>query len=75
MNTQIIVTLVSIEQNSSINVITVTDEDGDEQVLYGDARITEPMHEYIGKQIRVNINHSSDWTWSPLGEFDQESDE
>ena len=72
---QTIVTLVSIDQHSSINVITVSEEDGDEQVLYGDSRMTAPMHEYIDKQIRVNINHSSDWTWSPLDEFDPETEE
>ena len=72
---QTIVTLVSIDQQSSINVITVSDEDGDEQVLYGDSRMTAPMHEYIGRQIRVNINHASDWTWSPLDEFEAETDE
>jgi len=71
---QAIVTLVAIDQQSSINIITVSDEN-EEHVLYGDFRMTQPMQEYIGKQIRVNVNNACDWTWSPLDEFEAETDE
>lgn len=71
---QYTVTLVSIDQQSSINIITVSDENG-EHVLYGDFRMTQPMQEYIGKQIRVNVNNACDWTWSPLDKFVAETEE
>ena len=37
--------------------------------LIGDRRMTEPIAEYIGQEVRLFITSQSVWSWQPLDRF------
>lgn len=61
----------SLRYDSSLALVTF-EEHGDTFMLIGDRRMTEPIREYIGEEVRLYINSQSVWSWKPLEDINSE---
>ncbi len=57
----------SIRYDSSLAIVNFQ-ADKEFFQLIGDRRMTEPIAEYIGHEVRLFITSQSVWSWQPLDE-------
>ena len=60
-----IATVKSLRYDSSLALVTF-EADRETFMLVGDRRMTEPIREYIGKEVQLFITSQSIWSWQPL---------
>lgn len=62
---ELIAEIVSVEYCSSIAIVSFSAGSISFQ-LYGDQRVTEPLAERVGDQVRLFVRDVADWSWQPL---------
>jgi len=67
--TQVLAVVKNILYSGSIAIVVVEDDSDNMFKLFGDIRMTESLVEYIGGEVMLFINHSTDWSWLPVREF------
>ena len=60
-------TLKSLKYDSSIGIACFQTEAG-EITLYGEARMMQPLEDYLQQDLVLFIKSESDWSWLPLDE-------